>query len=225
MDELLKRADLAMYEAKTLPGVTPTASTRYGMQQALHERSSLEADLRQGLSRGDLYVHYQPVVDLGHVKPQKPWPAGTTPNAASINPAEFIPWLNRPASSCPGQTSCTPREQLVRWSRQQETAHLSVAVNVSARHSGTAALPPKSHKPLRETGANPGDSNSELTESLLLGDIEDTIERMVQLKREGVGFALDDFGTGYSSLGLPQTPAAGPGQDRPGLRARRAERP
>ena len=54
---------------------------------------------------------------------------------------------------------------------------------------------------LRETGANPRPLKLELTESLLLGDIEDTIERMVQLKREGVGFALDDFGTGYSSLG------------------------
>ena len=54
---------------------------------------------------------------------------------------------------------------------------------------------------LRETGANPRCLKLELTESLLLGDIEDTIARMVQLKREGVGFALDDFGTGYSSLG------------------------
>ena len=203
VDELLKRADLAMYEAKAA-GRNTHRFFDPGMQQALHERSSLEADLRQGLSRGDLYVHYQPVVDYqGHVKGAEALARWNHPERGLINPAEFIPLAEQTGLILPlGRhilhTAC---EQLVRWSRQQETAHLSVAVNVSARqfrHSGFAA---EVLQTLRETGANPRRLKLELTESLLLGDIEDTIERMVQLKREGVGFALDDFGTGYSSLG------------------------
>ena len=203
VDELLKRADLAMYEAKAA-GRNTHRFFDPGMQQALHERSSLEADLRQGLSRGDLYVHYQPVVDYqGHVKGAEALARWNHPERRLINPAEFIPLAEQTGLILPlGRhilhTAC---EQLVRWSRQQETAHLSVAVNVSARqfrHSGFAA---EVLQTLRETGANPRRLKLELTESLLLGDIEDTIERMVQLKREGVGFALDDFGTGYSSLG------------------------
>jgi diguanylate cyclase (GGDEF)-like protein/PAS domain S-box-containing protein len=203
VDELLKRADLAMYEAKAA-GRNTHRFFDPGMQQALHERSSLEADLRQGLARGDLYVHYQPVVDYqGHVKGAEALARWNHPERGLINPAEFIPLAEQTGLILPlGRhilhTAC---EQLVRWSRQQETAHLSVAVNVSARqfrHSGFAA---EVLQTLRETGANPRRLKLELTESLLLGDIEDTIERMVQLKREGVGFALDDFGTGYSSLG------------------------
>ena len=203
VDELLKRADLAMYEAKAA-GRNTHRFFDPGMQQALHERSSLEADLRQGLARGDLYVHYQPVVDYqGHVKGAEALARWNHPERGLINPNEFIPLAEQTGLILPLgrhilQTAC---EQLVRWSRQQETAHLSVAVNVSARqfrHSGFAA---EVLQTLRETGANPRRLKLELTESLLLGDIEDTIERMVQLKREGVGFALDDFGTGYSSLG------------------------
>uniref|UniRef100_UPI0013003B75 EAL domain-containing protein n=1 Tax=Simplicispira lacusdiani TaxID=2213010 RepID=UPI0013003B75 len=96
------------------------------------------------------------------------------------------------------RTAC---EQLVRWSGKKETAHLSMAVNVSARQFRQSGFVAEVLQTLRETGANPRRLKLELTESLLLGDIEDTIARMVQLKREGVGFALDDFGTGYSSLG------------------------
>jgi predicted signal transduction protein with EAL and GGDEF domain len=110
VDELLKRADLAMYEAKAA-GRNTHRFFDPGMQQALHERSSLEADLRQGLSRGDLYVHYQPVVDYqGHVKGAEALARWNHPERGLINPAEFIPWPNRPASSCPwAGTSCTPR--------------------------------------------------------------------------------------------------------------------
>ncbi|WP_243021865.1 putative bifunctional diguanylate cyclase/phosphodiesterase, partial [Simplicispira sedimenti] len=135
VDELLKRADLAMYEAKAA-GRNTHRFFDPGMQQALHERSSLEADLRQGLSRGDLYVHYQPVVDYqGHVKGAEALARWNHPERGLINPAEFIPLAEQTGLILPlGRhilhTAC---EQLVRWSRQQETAHLSVAVNVSAR--------------------------------------------------------------------------------------------
>ncbi|MCZ2405610.1 MAG: EAL domain-containing protein [Burkholderiales bacterium] len=203
VDELLKRADLAMYEAKAA-GRNTHRFFDPGMQQALHQRSSLEAELRQGLARGELFVHYQSVVDSqGHVKSAEALARWRHPERGLISPAEFIPLAEQTGLILPLgrqvlQTACS---QLVRWSSQPETAHLSVAVNVSARQFKQSGFVAEVLHILRETGANPRRLRLELTESLLLGDIEDTIERMGQLKREGVGFALDDFGTGYSSLG------------------------
>ncbi|MDE5152323.1 EAL domain-containing protein, partial [Paenibacillus larvae subsp. larvae] len=95
------------------------------------------------------------------------------------------------------QTAC---EQLVRWSAHPATAPLTIAVNVSARQFRQPDFVAEVLGTLQRTGANPQRLKLELTESLLLGDVEDTIARMAQLKRAGVGFALDDFGTGYSSL-------------------------
>src|SRR5690606_20362590 len=86
-------------------------------------------------------------------------------------------------------------EQLVRWAASEQTAHLSMAVNVSARQFRQLDFAAQVLQILRETGANPRRLRLELTESLLLGDIEGTVARMEELKREGVGFALDDFGT------------------------------
>jgi len=203
VDELLKRADLAMYEAKAA-GRNTHRFFDPGMQQALHARSSLEADLRQGLTRAEIFVHYQAVVDYqGHVKGAEALARWTHPERGPISPAEFIPLAEQTGLILPLgrhilRTAC---EQLVRWSGKKETAHLSMAVNVSARQFRQSSFIAEVLQTLRETGANPRRLKLELTESLLLGDIEDTIARMVQLKREGVGFALDDFGTGYSSLG------------------------
>ncbi|MBN9628019.1 EAL domain-containing protein, partial [Acidovorax sp.] len=81
-----------------------------------------------------------------------------------------------------------------------DTAHLSISVNVSARQFRQPGFVAEVLQTLKNHNADPRQLKLELTESLLLGDIEDTIARMVQLKSEGVGFALDDFGTGYSSL-------------------------
>ena len=203
VDELLKRADLAMYEAKAA-GRNTHRFFDPGMQQALHARSSLEADLRQALARGDLFAHYQPVVDYqGHVKGAEALARWNHPERGPISPAEFIPLAEQTGLILPLgrhilRTAC---EQLVRWAGKKETAHLSMAVNVSARQFRQSGFMAEVLQTLSETGANPRRLKLELTESLLLGDIEDTIARMVQLKREGVGFALDDFGTGYSSLG------------------------
>ena len=88
----------------------------------------------------------------------------------------------------------------VRWSQHPDTAHLSISVNVSARQFRQPGFVAEVLQTLKTHNADPRQLKLELTESLLLGDIEDTIARMVQLKSEGVGFSLDDFGTGYSSL-------------------------
>ena len=202
VDELLKRADLAMYQAKAA-GRNTQRFFDPDMQAAVNARSNLEADLRQGLARGELLVHYQPVVDhqarLLGAEALVRW---RHPQRGMISPGEFIPLAEQtglilPLGQFVLQTAC---EQLQRWSQHPSTAHLSISVNVSARqfrHSGFVA---EVLQALQTHQADPKKLKLELTESLLLGEIEDTIERMEQLKAEGVGFALDDFGTGYSSL-------------------------
>ncbi|PJI98721.1 PAS domain S-box-containing protein/diguanylate cyclase (GGDEF)-like protein [Acidovorax sp. 69] len=202
VDELLKRADLAMYQAKAA-GRNTQRFFDPDMQAAVNARSNLEADLRQGLARGELLVHYQPVVDhharLMGAEALVRW---LHPQRGMISPGDFIPLAEQtglilPLGQYVLQTAC---EQLQRWSQHETTAHLSISVNVSARQFRQAGFVAQVLQTLKSHNADPRKLKLELTESLLLGDIEDTIARMVQLKSEGVGFALDDFGTGYSSL-------------------------
>ncbi len=202
VDELLKRADLAMYQAKAA-GRNTQRFFDPDMQAAVNARSNLEADLRQGLARGELLVHYQPVVNhhalyLG-AEALVRW---RHPQRGMISPADFIPLAEQTGLILPlGRfvlhAACA---QLQKWGQRAETAHLSVSVNVSARQFRQPGFVSEVLQTLRDHQVPPEKLKLELTESLLLGDIEDTISRMAQLKSEGVGFSLDDFGTGYSSL-------------------------
>jgi len=202
VDELLKRADLAMYQAKAA-GRNTQRFFDPNMQAHANARSHLEADLRQGLARGELCVHYQPIVDgrtrICGAEALVRWPH---PERGMISPVDFIPLAEQTGLILPLgrfvlKSAC---EQLVRWSRHADTRHLTVSVNVSARQFRQPGFVGEVLDVLRDTGAEPRRLKLELTESMLLGDIEDTIGRMSQLKSEGVGFSLDDFGTGYSSL-------------------------
>ena len=202
VEELLKRADLAMYQAKAA-GRNALRFFDPGMQAAASARAILEADLRQGLNRQELRLHYQPVVDesgtaIG-VEALVRW---QHPQRGSILPGEFIDlaektdliisvgqWVLR--SAC---------EQLVIWAAEPSTRDLSIAVNVSARQFRQSDFAQQVLELLRQTGANPYRLKLELTESMLLSDVEDAVEKMRALRAAGVGFSLDDFGTGYSSL-------------------------
>lgn len=202
VDELLKRADLAMYQAKAA-GRNTQRLFDPSMQAALLARSSLEADLRLGLERGELFAMYQPVVNhRGQVLGVEALARWRHPERGMISPADFIPLAEQTGLILPLgrhilRTACT---QLVAWADDVQTAHLSVAVNVSARQFRQHGFVAEVLEILAETGANPQRLKIELTESMLLGDLEYTIARMEQLQHEGVSFALDDFGTGYSSL-------------------------
>ncbi|GKS99463.1 bifunctional diguanylate cyclase/phosphodiesterase [Acidovorax sp. SUPP3434] len=202
VDELLKRADLAMYQAKA-EGRNTQRFFDPEMQAQVHARSHLEADLRQGLARQELAVHYQPIVDhraqLCGAEALVRW---HHPGRGMISPGDFIPLAEQTGLILPLgrfvlESAC---EQLVRWAEHPDTARLTIAVNVSARQFRQPAFAAEVLETLQRTGANPQRLKLELTESLLLGDIEDAIQRMAQLKKQGVGFSLDDFGTGYSSL-------------------------
>ncbi len=119
-----------------------------------------------------------------------------------VSPAEFIPLAEETGLILPLghwvlETACA---QLATWAARPEMAHLTVAVNVSARQFHQPDFVDQVLAVLDSTGANPQRLKLELTESLLVDNVEDIIAKMTALKAKGVGFSLDDFGTGYSSL-------------------------
>ena len=202
MDELLKQADLAMYQAKAA-GRNTMVFFDPQMQSVVAARAAMEADLRQGLQRQQLLLNYQPVVDqhgaLLGVEALVRW---QHPIRGLVTPAEFIPLAEQTNLIVPlGQwvliQAC---QQLKAWMQQPQTAHLSVAVNVSARQFRQADFVAHLLAVLTQTGAPAARLTLEITESLLLTDMDDVVLKMGQLRAVGVRFALDDFGTGYSSL-------------------------
>jgi diguanylate cyclase (GGDEF)-like protein/PAS domain S-box-containing protein len=202
VDELLRRADLAMYQSKaagrnTLRFFDPV------MQAAASARAELEADLRLALQNQEFMLHYQPVVDenstITGVEALLRW---RHPVRGLVSPAEFIPVAEQAGLIIPlGQwvmsVACA---QLVAWNSSPATRRLTMAVNVSARQFRHAEFTAQLLELLRLSGANPYRLKLELTESMLLTDFDDVTVKMGELRSIGVNFALDDFGTGYSSL-------------------------
>lgn len=202
LDELLKRADLAMYQSKNA-GRNTMRFYDPAMQAAATDRAALEADMRLGLQLGEFELHYQPVVDaraqMTGVEALLRW---HHPKRGMVSPAEFIPVAEQTGlilqlGEWVLQTACS---QLVQWNDSAATRHLSIAVNVSARQFRHSEFTTQVLSLLQSSKANPHRLKMELTESLLLSDVDDAIRKMAELRSIGVSFALDDFGTGYSSL-------------------------
>ncbi|MFY3386785.1 bifunctional diguanylate cyclase/phosphodiesterase, partial [Paracidovorax sp. MALMAid1276] len=201
VDELLKRADLALYQAKdagrdTLRFYDPR------MQAAVTARAELELDMRVGLAQGQFELYYQPQTDHGRIIGAEALLRWRHPRDGFISPAHFIPLAEEtglilPLGEWVLQAAC---QRLAAWAQQPELAGLSLAVNVSPRQFHQAGFVPQVLAALASSGADGRLLKLEMTESLLLQDVEDTVGKMGQLKAYGVGFSLDDFGTGYSSL-------------------------
>lgn len=202
VDELLKRADLAMYEAKaagrnTLRFFDPV------MQATVAASSALESDLRRSLRDGHFTLHYQVQLDRnGKATGAEALVRWLHPLRGMISPAEFIPLAERTGLILPLgrwvlEEAC---RQLERWQASSVTHRLTLAVNVSVRQFHHPDFVEEVESALRSAGAKPALLKLELTESLLLDDVEVIVGKMERLKRLGVCFSLDDFGTGYSSL-------------------------
>jgi diguanylate cyclase (GGDEF)-like protein/PAS domain S-box-containing protein len=202
VDELLKRADLAMYQAKSA-GRDALRFFDPQMQALVTARAGLEADLRKALLAGQFLLHYQPQVHAdGRVIGAEALVRWQHPERGLVSPAEFIPLAEETGlilglGQWVMETAC---KQLLAWEKDAAAAHLSLAINVSSRQFRHVDFVPQVLAVLQRTGANPRRLKLELTESLLLDDVEDTISKMELLKMQGVSFSLDDFGTGYSSL-------------------------
>ncbi|NWF38585.1 EAL domain-containing protein [Mariprofundus sp. NF] len=201
-EELLKQADIAMYQSKedgrnTLRFFDPE------MQEIVTQRAVLETDLREALAQRQFVVYYQPqIVGDGRYTGAEALVRWQHPQRGLVSPLDFIPLCEETGLVLPLghwvlETACM---QLAKWAEKPDMAHLSIAVNVSANQFHQENFVDQVLAALRNAGANPYKLKLELTESMLVSDVENIITKMSILKDHGVRFSLDDFGTGYSSL-------------------------
>jgi diguanylate cyclase (GGDEF)-like protein/PAS domain S-box-containing protein len=202
VDDLLKRAELAMYCAKA-QGRNAMCFFDSSMQTLVGSRAALVADLRRALHERQFALHYQPQVDRnGRVTGSEALLRWHHPQRGTVPPNEFIPLAEEAGLIIEVgrwvlETACA---QIAAWSTRPEMEALSVAVNVSVRQFVDSNFVNLVLDVLRESGANPNRLKLEITESSVMEKVDETIAKMTALKDHRVGFSLDDFGTGYSSL-------------------------
>ncbi|WP_366521909.1 EAL domain-containing protein [Hydrogenophaga sp.] len=202
--ELLKQADLAMYQAKSM-GRNTVCFFDPDMQASMIANATVSSDLRVALREKQFVVYYQPQVDrVGVITGVEALVRWQHPERGFMRPAEFIPvaedtGLILPLGQWVLETAC---EQLAAWADRPQTANLSIAVNVSVRQFRHPDFVDMVMAAIQRTGIRPHRLKLELTESLLADRMEITIEKMGMLKALGVTLSLDDFGVGYSSLSV-----------------------
>jgi diguanylate cyclase (GGDEF)-like protein/PAS domain S-box-containing protein len=202
VDEILKRADMAMYQAKS-SGRNTVRFFDPEMQVRVSERAAMEAALRKALDQNEFVLHYQPQIGQGdRICGAEALVRWQHPQRGMISPAEFIPLAEEAGLILPLgvwvlETACA---QLSAWDACPTTADLSLSVNVSASQFRAVDFVDRVLDIVERTGADPARLKLELTESLMVDDIEVTIAKMAALRKKGIRFSLDDFGTGYSSL-------------------------
>ena len=202
VDELIKQADVAMYQAKDA-GRNLMRFFDAEMQVRLNERAAMEADLREGIEKGQFVLHYQPQVDsAGAVFAAEALVRWVHPQRGLVEPGQFIPLAEE--AGLIGElgkwvlvTTCV---QLARWAAQPRMSQLVLSVNVSSHQFSQADFVDQVTQVLLQTGADPRRLKLELTESIMIRNVDDVMAKMNALKAQGIGFSLDDVGTGYSSL-------------------------
>ncbi len=202
VEEVLKRADVAMYQAKAA-GRNTLRFFDPAMQAAVEARAALEIDLRLSLGHGALTLHFQPQVGrLDQVMGAEALLRWNHPLRGPVSPADFIPVAEQSGlivelGEWVLQQACA---QLALWARQPHTARLTLAINVSVNQFRQADFADKVRQALAHHGTVPSRLKLEITESMFVHDQDGIINKMRHIKSLGVGFSLDDFGTGYSSL-------------------------
>ena len=200
--DLLKQADIAMYQVKS-QGRNALCFFDPQMQIAISARAQLEGDLQTALTGRQFVLHYQPQFHLdGRIVGAEALIRWNHPERGLIAPGAFISVAEESELIVPMghwvlRTAC---EQLAAWANDARYRHVQLSVNVSARQFRQRDFVARVVEVLRETGARPHLLKLELTESLVLDNVDDTVAKMGMLKTKGVRFSVDDFGTGYSSL-------------------------
>ena len=200
--ELLKQADIAMYQVKAQRG-NALCFFDPQMQTAISDRALLESDLRLALEREEFELHYQPQFALGgRIVGAEVLLRWRHPQRGMVLPGEFITVAEESELIVPiGQwvlrTAC---RQLAVWQTDTRLGALQLSVNVSARQFRQADFVPQVTLAMLESSVRPHLLKLELTESLMLESVDECIKKMGLLKTSGVQFSVDDFGTGYSSL-------------------------
>jgi diguanylate cyclase (GGDEF)-like protein len=200
-DELLKHADIAMYRAKSA-GRNRLQLFDPAMQVAVEARASLEADLRNALRGEQFLLYYQPQIDRHQIVGAEALLRWKHPVRGMVSPGAFIALAEEtglivPLGNWVLKAAC---RQIVDWQGHADTGHLAVSVNVSTRQFHQPDFVSNVLAEIEKSGANPRHLKLEITETMLLDKVEETITKMSDLKSHGIRFSLDDFGTGYSSL-------------------------
>lgn len=202
VEHLLKNADMAMYRAKD-SGRNTVRFFDPEMQATLDRRSALEGDLRRALERNELQPYYQPQVgSAGQVIGAEILLRWKTRSGDFISPADFIPLAEEtglilPIGAWVMEGAC---RQIKTWEGDARASLLQVSVNVSARQFQQDDFVGKVRRLISDYAIDAERLKLELTESMILDDIETAIDKMQTLRELGVAFSMDDFGTGYSSL-------------------------
>jgi EAL domain-containing protein (putative c-di-GMP-specific phosphodiesterase class I) len=212
-DEMLRRADVGLYQAKAA-GRNTLCFFDPALQALAVARVSMESDLRQAISVNPLpgsdpsgqeqfLLYYQPQVDSsGRLNGAEALLRWRHPERGMVPPSNFIPLAESTGLILPigHWVLATACQQLANWATRPEMAPLTIAVNVSARQFSLPNFVEEVSSLIDYFGINPEKLKLEITESMLLDNVDDMITKMTALKAKGINFSLDDFGTGYSSL-------------------------
>jgi len=204
VEDVLKQADLAMYKAK-ISGRNQLRFFDPAMQAMVETRMNMEAELRTAISERQFVVHYQPQVDLaGKLVGAEALVRWRHPVRGLLLPGDFITLAEDTGLIVPLglwvlETAC---RQMTLWRAQPLGASFSMAVNVSAPQLQQKDFVAQLLAVIDKCGADPRGLTLELTESLMMADIDQAIDKITQIKARGVRISMDDFGTGYSSLSM-----------------------
>jgi diguanylate cyclase (GGDEF)-like protein/PAS domain S-box-containing protein len=201
VDEVLQQADIAMYQAKAA-GRNTARFFAPALQAAVNARVLMEEDLRQGIKANQFLLYYQPQVEDGRIIGAEALLRWRHPKQGILYPGAFITLAEEtrlilPLGDWVLESAC---KQIAAWADSRHTAALTISVNISALQLRKLDFAEHVLAIIETTGANPHNLELELTETMLVENVKDTITKMTALKAHGVRFSLDDFGTGYSSL-------------------------
>jgi diguanylate cyclase (GGDEF)-like protein len=204
VDDFIRTADLAMYEAKAR-GKGEYVIFGDDLRQVARERHTLERDLEQAVADGQLSCAYQPIVDLdtGAIEGMEALARWRHPSGRDVPPAEFIPIAEDLGliHAIGSHVLTTAASQMASWQeRFASVRDAFVSVNVSVRQCYDAGFPDEVASALARSGLPPASLVAEITETVMMGEREKTVEVLRALRERGVRIAIDDFGTGYSSL-------------------------
>ena len=210
-ETLLRNAEIALSRAKQI-GNGSVELFEPGMHATVFERIVLKGQLERALAEGQLFLNYQPIIDLGRgglwgVEALIRW---QHPERGLVPPDEFIPLAEETGLIVPiGQWVLEEAlRQAAVWDQTPSFTSFTVTVNISRRQLGSPELVDTVARAIKETGVNPAGIVLEITETALADDIDSALLTLTELKKLGVRLAIDDFGTGYSSLQyLRQVPA------------------
>lgn len=210
-EAVIMHADMAMYEAKK-QGRNTVRFFSADMQVKMENHAAMLADLRKAVGQNEFTLYYQPQVNQhNQTHSCEALIRWQHPQKGLISPAEFIPIAEESnlilaLGEFVIHQACS---QLLIWHEHPSLCHVQIAINVSPKQFAHEQFVPNLLKTLRETGINPACLKLELTESLAIKNIEQTIQTMQKLRKMGIQFSMDDFGTGYSSLSvIKQLPLA-----------------